>query len=219
LYSQGFIVTDYLILTLKIKIMKTNQNFKNGLALFVLAICFSLSGMQCEKDQNIPEIDKLPPATQTGANTFGCMVDGKAFLPRRKGWFPNGPVLLAQYQYLTDNGQTGNYFALTADDQKTYANEIRGISLTARCVDLEVKTYVLDEDHTLFKLAGGYEILDESLKFNTFTTDLINKGELTITRFDDVNQIMSGTFWFDAVNDKGEKVEVREGRFDVHFIK
>jgi hypothetical protein len=174
--------------------------------------------MQCEKDQNIPEIDKLPLATQIGADTFGCMVDGKAFMPRKSGWF-GGPVLLAQYQYLTLNGKTGNYFMLTADDQKTYPNEIRGVSLSAQCVDLEPKTYVLDEYNTLFKLAGKYDILDESLNFNRFYTNLINKGELTITRFDDINQIMSGTFWFDAVNDKGDKVEVREGRFDVHFIK
>ena len=199
--------------------MKTVQNFKTCLTLFVLATCFTLSGMQCEKDPNLPEIDKLPPATQIGADTFGCLVDGKALLPRKKGWFPNGPVILAQYQYLTLNGKTGNYFMITADDQKTYANEIRGVSLSAQCVDLETKTYELDEYNTLFKLAGKYDILDESLYFNRFYTNLINKGELTITKFDDVNQIMSGTFWFDAVNDKGEKVEVREGRFDVHFIK
>ncbi|MFM6953374.1 MAG: DUF6252 family protein, partial [Sphingobacteriaceae bacterium] len=202
----------------KTKIMKTTQNFKKGLTLFVLALYITLSGMQCEKDKNIPEIDKLPPPTQTGAYTFGCLVDGKAFMPRKSGWF-SGPVLQGQYQYLTQNGQTGNYFAITASDQKTYANEIRGVSITAQCVNLETKTYPLDEYHTLFKLAGEYHILDESLKFNTFTTDLINKGELTITRFDDVNQIISGTFWFDAVNKDGVKVEVREGRFDVHFIK
>ena len=29
--------------------------------------------------------------------------------------------------------------------------------------------------------------------------------------------IQSGTFWFDAVNEKGKKVEIREGRFDMHF--
>jgi hypothetical protein len=91
--------------------MKTNQNFKNGLVLFVLAIGFTLSGMQCEKDQNIPEIDKLPPATQTGANTFGCMVDGKAFMPRKSGWF-GGPVLQCSYQYTVNNGHLGYFLAL-----------------------------------------------------------------------------------------------------------
>jgi hypothetical protein len=27
--------------------------------------------------------------------------------------------------------------------------------------------------------------------------------------------ILSGTFWFDAVNDIDEKVEIRDGRFDL----
>lgn len=34
---------------------------------------------------------------------------------------------------------------------------------------------------------------------------------------DTINQIVSGIFWFDAVNEAGEIVQVREGRFDVNF--
>jgi hypothetical protein len=30
---------------------------------------------------------------------------------------------------------------------------------------------------------------------------------------------VAGTFWFDAVNDRGEKVEVRQGRFDMLFSR
>jgi len=33
------------------------------------------------------------------------------------------------------------------------------------------------------------------------------------------NNIVSGTFWFDAVNDPREIVEVREGRFDMRFTQ
>lgn len=29
--------------------------------------------------------------------------------------------------------------------------------------------------------------------------------------------IISGTFWYDAINSTGQKVEVRNGRFDMHF--
>lgn len=29
--------------------------------------------------------------------------------------------------------------------------------------------------------------------------------------------IIAGTFWFDAINDKGEKVQIREGRFDWQY--
>jgi hypothetical protein len=50
-------------------------------------------------------------------------------------------------------------------------------------------------------------------------TSDIYKGELWIKKYDSVNHIVSGTFWFDAVNSLGEKVEVREGRFDMRFYR
>jgi hypothetical protein len=63
--------------------MKTNRNFKTGLTLFVLALCFTLSGMQCEKVKF--KTYKLPPATQNGSQTFGCLIDGEVFVPD-KSW-------------------------------------------------------------------------------------------------------------------------------------
>ncbi|WP_277633172.1 hypothetical protein [Avrilella dinanensis] len=43
-------------------------------------------------------------------------------------------------------------------------------------------------------------------------------GEMTITRFDLEEEIVSGTFWFDLENPwTGEAIEIREGRFDTHF--
>jgi hypothetical protein len=49
--------------------------------ILILLTAFTLSC--CSKDDNKPktELEKLPPATQTGKNTFGCLLDGKAFLP------------------------------------------------------------------------------------------------------------------------------------------
>ncbi|WP_255352033.1 hypothetical protein [Pedobacter sp. Leaf216] len=38
------------------------------------------------------------------------------------------------------------------------------------------------------------------------------KGNLRLTYF--IEKICSGTFSFDAVSNRGEKVEIREGRFD-----
>jgi len=42
-------------------------------------------------------------------------------------------------------------------------------------------------------------------------------GQLTITKLDLQNRIISGTFYFDAVNPAGDKVSVTDGRFDVKF--
>ena len=42
-------------------------------------LCFSLTFTHCEN--NDPQ-DQLPPITQTGANTFGAIVDGNVFVPK-----------------------------------------------------------------------------------------------------------------------------------------
>jgi len=48
----------------------------------------------------------------------------------------------------------------------------------------------------------------------------LQKGELHIRHFDLEHQIVSGTFWFDAVDTlTGKVVQVREGRFDMVFIR
>ena len=45
---------------------------------FLLAVFLVFIG--CSSDSN-PE-DGLPKETQTGANTFGCLIDGKLYKPR-----------------------------------------------------------------------------------------------------------------------------------------
>ena len=48
--------------------------------LLLLLVTFAISC--CNKgddDQPKTELEKLPPATQTGANTAGCLVNGVAF--------------------------------------------------------------------------------------------------------------------------------------------
>lgn len=34
----------------------------------------------CSKNERNPELDKLPPATKTGANTCGCLINGNAIV-------------------------------------------------------------------------------------------------------------------------------------------
>src|SRR5947209_256007 len=48
--------------------------------LFLTLILLVLLNSSCKK-----EVDKLPPAIQTGANTFGCLIDGKAWVPTGSG--------------------------------------------------------------------------------------------------------------------------------------
>ncbi|MGC8751866.1 hypothetical protein [Hydrotalea sp.] len=51
------------------------------------------------------------------------------------------------------------------------------------------------------------------------TNNNLNTGELWIKKLDTINQIVSGIFWFDAVNANGQEVQIREGRFDVRYTR
>ena len=51
--------------------------------LFVLALLPVLLAAACTKaddDTLTTPLDELPPATQVGANTFGCLIDGVPFV-------------------------------------------------------------------------------------------------------------------------------------------
>ena len=85
-------------------------------------------------------------------------------------------------------------------------------------VDVNTGIFIL-EKYINNQFNADYSEIPNNLVFNEFFTNDNFKGELIITKFDQVNQIISGTFWFDAVNNKGEKVEVRDGRFDMTYNK
>ena len=65
---------------------------------------------------------------------------------------------------------------------------------------------------------GDYSLTKED---NEFTFDNIKytcaEGLITITKYDKVNKIISGRFWFKGKNENGETVNIENGRFDVKF--
>lgn len=161
----------------------------------------------CDKDGQIfAGKDKLPPETQTGANTVGCLVNGKVFLPYQQGIL--SPVNCF-YQFVKGE----YYFTMAFGDMRGTGIEDVNI-YTAKTVLTVGQTYLLNQRYNPDKGGGAEYYTDLN---NKFSTNLINIGELKITRIDVSKSIVSGTFWFDAVNSKGEKVEIREGRFDWNY--
>src|SRR5690554_65966 len=64
---------------------------KKTFLLFEVVVLMIAYNKDDEAPQPTPEpteIEKLPPATQTGANKVGCLLNGKAFLP--SGTNPTG---------------------------------------------------------------------------------------------------------------------------------
>lgn len=189
-----------------------------ALPLLMLSLLF-LSTISCKDDDDTPTnpIDQLPPATQTGANTIGCLVNGEALLP--KGSPLAGPVKSAFYQLID-----GEYFlGLSFTDRSNEATEFVNIGISFMRINSN-QTIVLNknfgDDGDYIGGGGVYSFSPSVLEGNIvyFTTSDIT-GELTITKLDESKQIISGTFWFDAVNNDGEIIEIREGRFDMPYSK
>lgn len=170
--------------------------------LLLLLTTFTLSFCNIDDDKPKTELEKLPPATQTGANTFGCLLDGKAFLP---GSFPNAT----------------NCFYQLVDGEYYFAMAFGNTNFNAINIDVGVGTQKLqiqqNVQYDLFELSdnnafGGYNFGT----FNYYTTNT-HTGKLTITKLDEINHIVSGTFWFDVIDNNGVVHQIREGRFDAQY--
>ncbi len=109
---------------------------KKLLLLLIIPLTFSC----CNNDDDNPPtnpVDQLPPATQTGANTFGCLLDGELFLPGNS----QNP-LDCVYQFV--NG--GYYFSLQAN-KRDGDNNLILLGLSTNNLQLfENQTYSLNEN-------------------------------------------------------------------------
>lgn len=150
----------------------------------------------CKKDG--PEAG-LPKATQEGKNTFGCLVNGKAFLPKAGSVFSIGnrnPLEANFYQgylYISARGDGGVDFVIK-DAYKTGKYNLK-------TVPSGNNGYYKDD-------TGQY-----------FTSD-IQSGEVELSRIDTLQKIASGTFQFSATGIStatGKTVTITEGRFDVRL--
>ncbi len=182
---------------------------KTLLTLLLMTTLFS-----CKKDDDDQTpIEQLPAATQVGANTAGCLVNGQAFLPKGSSQF--GPTLSCFYQQLED----GHHFGLAITENGF--NEDRTVNISLNPDELmENVVYTLtnqtDNGSNYNSNFGEYYILSfEGNKY--FLTTNTNIGELKITKLDIQQRIVSGTFWFNAQR-AGEVVEIREGRFDMRYV-
>jgi hypothetical protein len=174
---------------------------------YLLLLFLALTLNSCDNDDDSPRdpISQLPPATQTGANTLGALLDGEPFIPAG-----GSSPLDSQYQLI--NGE--RFFSLQGNKRIEDFNFI-ALSLSTNAQELEQgRTYVLESEFTLGGVSGKY-----SFNGDIYDTDDQNSGELTITRLDLNAQIISGTFFYDVIDGNGNLREIREGRFDMRFTQ
>ena len=142
--------------------------------------------MKCEKE-DANKKEELPEETQSGKQTFGCLVNGEVWLPRAN--FPySGLTTTIQYDILSLTAGKSN------ETIHMGVRNLTGIGEYQLNIDGQNVYYVKGE--------------------NSF---ICTAGKLTITTFNKTNQIISGRFYFTAKNTIGDSVEIKDGRFDVRY--
>lgn len=157
------------------------------------------------------EITELPPATQTGANTFGCSVDGKFWAPAGFGIIPTAPILEARFM-------PGKDFIINARNFSHSPNETE-FEIFIKSVTAP-GTYLLNSVTAKYPSQNANYAYYVKRKFtpqNEWITSDQYTGSVTITRCDTINHIVSGTFEFSAINlyNSPQPLSVADGRFDV----
>lgn len=148
-------------------------------------------------DQSTNPIDQLPPETQTGANTFGCLINGEPFI------VSNTSNQSAIYQ--------GNLLQMGATLEINSNNE----SIAFNLIDPLNINQAFSFDNNLYKV--GYSNITSNLTCIYEFQDTY-QGFVTFTKIDTENFIISGTFEFSTVTDNCENINITNGRFDLQYI-
>ena len=167
----------------------------------LLAALLGLS--QCKTPDAGP-VEQLPAATQTGANTFGCLVNGQVWVPKGYNGTSNYSV---DYEPVLNNG----LFNLKTYRYPDASNDFQAITLDVSS-DFQVKSYSFQNPKRT--LAAFKDTKTGCFWINADSAVTYRRGVLTITRLDKQAGVVSGTFWFTLYKPGCDSVRVTQGRFD-----
>jgi hypothetical protein len=194
----------------------------------IFLLLLSFIAISCSKDNSIETpADQLPPITTTGANTAGCIINGKVLIPKNGINSTSGQVV-----YGLDVSRGVNF------DNIPYGNDYFSISIY-NLKDKGQNYWIYIHLNNLTNSIGNYTVNQSNADFWSDassnpqilareTYDVVsnktflsgsNSGTIIITRFDFPNRVISGTFNANLYNqaNTSETIQVTNGRFDLRF--
>ena len=190
--------------------------------LFMFFIGFSAMGCK-DRSQDEGSALQLPPITQTGANTAGCVINGKTIIPKDgvnglSGSEVNGLSILAGsnfYEPILGN----DYFSIKVSNLKD-SGKSYWIYLHIDNLSRGIGEYSVNQSNAEFysHASNTTQIIVRETNKGVSTRTYLSSdrsGKITITTFN--NSICSGIFCATLYNkdNPSEKIEVRDGRFDI----
>ncbi len=182
--------------------MKNNPPFL--VLSFFLAI--TLCASKCKK--NTPsELEKLPPATQTGAKTFGCLVNGQAFIPDNGCTFLCSPAFAPYYENIN-----GGLFSFTATLRTNGIDKVINLGIDT-CIS--IGSYNFTTGNSKRRIGyNDYKNINGCETIYSNDAGVVTVGILELSRFDLTNRVFSGTFEFTLSKAGCETIKITNGRFD-----
>lgn len=175
---------------------------KKEYLILILMIVFLMS---CEKEK-IPLPTELPPITEEGKNTFGCLIENEIYVPekRRVSWSIPGP----QFEPIE----------FIFPQYPVYFFRVSTIRLVDKDDDLMDAVVGFTVDSCVNK-PGRYRFSFISVIYEKegYTSYSIDNDSLIITKIDTINKIISGQF--SAVltdfSTYTKTINITNGRFDL----
>lgn len=172
---------------------------------YIVGIVASLFLLSCKK-----EVNELPPATQTGAHTFGAKVDGNLWVTQGFGPVPANDILDAHFAPGKDLYINARNFA-SSPNETEFELFIKGVTAPG--------TYPFNLERSGITNSYGYYVKRNITPENEWVTTTQYQGSVIITKIDTISRFVSGTFQFNAINlyNAPQPLSVTEGRFDVKY--
>lgn len=156
----------------------------------------------------IPYWDTLPAITQKGANTFGCLVNGKVWVPRVQilvPWYD----LAARLNELSGTGSCGIDCRVLTETQDDFLTMGFGPTYFSP-VTCYGKSLLGPQCNILFTIAHDTYSIDPK-------DSLVNW--VKVSKVDTDSKIVSGTFQFTMYHDQqpNKVLNITDGRFDLIY--
>lgn len=167
--------------------------------ILLFTISFTLSCCNNDDDNNSQNpIDQLPPETQTGANTFGFLVNGE-------------PINVTNTTQQTAIYQGGILqFGGGIDNSEI---DIGVVIILENPIAVNI-----DYDLTNHPTYSARFSLREGELNCYYSFEETYEGSVTFTKIDTENFIISGRFEFSTITDNCENINITNGRFDLQYI-
>jgi len=103
---------------------------------------------------------------------------------------------------------------------KSNLKNIKSLGFSGDSLTITTNKYSISRRNIKGSIYGSFNEFKTGTIEKRYYTNQVDTGQVTIKKFDEINQIISGTFWFDAKDTTtGKIVQIRNGRFDLQYVR